>query len=164
MSASNAFDEAIDEALRLSTQYDCALQLIEELTEELNRSVSARTGGTVSVELMTERKVSGLDLGRALGLTPPRMGRDQEDKQTRLFVIASNRSDTKRALWEVELADGGYPVVIHGPAADSSVTYIHEDDVRLGFIEAARHGRVGHKLAALATPSSAQRPANDDPA
>ncbi|MEX1367847.1 MAG: hypothetical protein AB1Z98_32260 [Nannocystaceae bacterium] len=149
MSANNAFDAVVEAALRHSEQHEAALETLAALTKELSSAVFEQTDEAITVALVTEQLMSTKSIARSLGLAPRRTGNDQEDERRLQFVVASNTGGDERVLWEVELADEGYPVIIRGPAEDESITCFTEMDLRDAFLEAAGRGIVGRKLKAL---------------
>ena len=164
-------DAAIEKAFALSQKLDSAQSLVEELTAALAKSVAARTEGLVEVSIEPvsrfDTTVRGI-LGYAAALhqtTRQReIGDDREDRQVRQFVIASvgGVKGTTRALWEVALDPrSGYPVTIHGPEEDDSVSCFSEADVREAFVAAAGHGLVGRKIAALYEHAKRRREATE---
>ena len=156
MSGSNDFDAAIDEALVLSARHEGALRLVQSLTRELAASVQSKTAGLVTVDLIPKAEMPRLEIGSLFGFQPePRIGKDKEDKQVEQFVVAVAKDD-RRALWEVQFDDTGYPVILRGPLPDTVVTCFHEADVRGAFLDAARSGLVGRKLSALAAHAGAK--------
>jgi hypothetical protein len=150
MEDSNPFNDAIAEALQRSANHQAALELAAQLTQKLAAAVKKQTNGVVRVSLVTEARA--LTLGDVLvnfGIQKTlQVGKDKEDQQVRQYVIASAEREN-RALWALTFDDEGYPVTIRGPEEAVSITCFTEDDLRDAFITAARHGRVGRKIAAL---------------
>jgi hypothetical protein len=167
MGQDNPFDQALEEALRLSSQHEAALRVVESLTEDLAVAVARKTNNLVNVELVTEARAATLgDLLKGFGIpVNPRMGSDREDQQVRQYLVASANNE-RRVLWGIRFSDSGYPVTLLGPEEDASNTCFAEEDLRAAFVEAAKHGRVGRKLAGLernAKESAARQAQGQDP-
>jgi hypothetical protein len=150
MGQDNPFDQALEEALQLSSQHEAALRVVESLTKDLAGAVARKTNNLVNVELVTEARAATLgDLLKGFGVPAiPRIGSDREDQEVRQYLVASSNND-RRVLWGIKFSDSGYPVTLLGPEENASNTCFAEEDLRAAFVEAAKHGRVGRKISGL---------------